>query len=905
MFAAAPALVLGEDQISELKARIRNGNTPQKMALRCRVMLLAHHCLANQSIAEQLNLSRPTVVSLRSAFAKDTSYGLRALAASPGFTIVVLLSLSLGICIATCGFSEMNGMALRNLPGALHPGELVALQTPVSYPMFQRVCDTQDLFSSTTAYAAPVPFVVKTNGQTLRIWGHLVTPAYFSTYGVKPVLGVALANESIAETRGIVLSYRFWHDHLGADGSLIGRSLSVDGSMFTVLGVMPDDFLGASPLLFPADIWMPVSAGQDVAPELAGNALENRGLAMFYVVGRLKPGIPQTRAEAELDAIGEQFDREKVDVDDSAPEHHRVLLAEGGKLFPLRKQDLPFFTSFFVIVTGLVMLIACSNASNMMLARATRRRREIAVRLSLGASRARLVRQLLTETVAISIGAGILGFIGSSWLMTLSSQVRMPFPMPVTYDFRPDERVFLLTLGLSILTGLFAGLLPALQATRTDLAPALKEGADLFHRAHRRFSLRNVLIVWQVAASITLLVLLGLLSIGIQTTLGVQAGFDPKNLYAVGVDPVRDGYSAAQAVTFFDKLLNRVNTEPGVEQAALTENVPVSLPGAWMRIASVAHSAKTLFGAVKHVVGKNYFETTGIPVLYGRSFSESDEVETSDTVIVGQALAEQLWEGKNPIGSSIEVGNGEIAPTRDAWPGSFDYRQTISGSGLQRFRVIGVAGDVSEGLVVGKPHPAIYFPLKPSTYAHPSLQGVTLLLRTLPAIDGLRLAEHAISAIDDRITPINPRSMVDQIRQFMAPLRMAAWTYALIGLFGVVLAAVGLAGVTAYSVVQRTREIGIRVALGATGAAVMRLVMKEGIALVAIGAVFGLFGAWGAARMLASMNSSVGTVTSTSTSNPAVLLGAPLLLVFLGLIACYVPAMRSTRVDPVTALRQE
>ena len=206
---------------------------------------------------------------------------------------------------------------------------------------------------------------------------------------------------------------------------------------------------------------------------------------------------------------------------------------------------------------------------------------------------------------------------------------------------------------------------------------------------------------------------------------------------------------------------------------------------------------------------------------------------------------------------------------------------------------------------MGKPHPAIYFPLKPSTYAHPSLQGVTLLLRTLPAIDGLRLAEHAISAIDDRITPINPRSMVDQIRQFMAPLRMAAWTYALIGLFGVVLAAVGLAGVTAYSVVQRTREIGIRVALGATGAAVMRLVMKEGIALVAIGAVFGLFGAWGAACMLASMNSSVGTVTSTSTSNPAVLLGAPLLLVFLGLIACYVPAMRSTRVDPVTALRQE
>lgn len=862
----------------------------------------------SRSTVSSRHKTSPVLVPLEhmAGLRQDLRYGLRALAASPGFTIVVLLSLSLGICIATCGLSEMNGMALRNLPGAQDPAELVTLQSPVSYPMFHRVEEKHDLFSSTMAYAAPVPFEVIIHGGTLRAWGHLISPAYFSTLGVKPARGGARAtldNEN-AQARTVVLSYRFWRDHWGADESAVGTSLIVDGSAFTILGIMPADFLGASPMFFPADIWMPVSAGRDVAPELAGGALERRDLAMFFVVGRLVRGIPPSRAEAELDAVTERFDREIVD-GNSTPKHHRVLLAEGGKLFPLRKQDLPFFTSFFTIVAGLVMLIACSNASNMMLARATRRRREIAVRLSLGASRARLVRQLLTESMAISVAAGILGFLGSCWLMTLASQVRMPFPMPVAYDFRPDGRVFLLALSFSVFTGLSFGLMPALQATRTDLAPALKEGADVLYRAHRRFSLRNILIVWQVAASITLLVVLGLLSVGIQTTLGIETGFDPKNLYALGLDPIRAGYTSAQAAVFFKRLLDRIKSEPGVQQAALTETVPVSLPGSWLRVAAIGRQSRSLSGAVKHVVGRNYFETAAIPILYGTAFGERDEAETTTNVIISRALAEQLWQGKDPVGHSIEVGNGELAPPRGVWPESFDYRQTVSGSGLQRFRVIGVAGDVSEGLVVGRPHPAIYFPLKPSAYNLPSLQGVTLLLRVLPGVNGLRLAENAVSSIDGHITPLNPRSMDDQIGQFMAPLRMATWTYALIGLFGVVLAGVGLAGVTLYSVVQRTREIGIRIALGATSAAVMRVVMKDGIVLITTGASLGLLGAWAGARMLASMNSSVGTVTTTSTSDPAVLVGAPLLLVVLGLVTCYIPAKRSTRVDPIAALRQE
>jgi predicted permease len=838
---------------------------------------------------------------------QDMRYALRSLAASPGFTIVALLSLSLGICVATCAFSEMNGMALRTLPGVQKPGELVTLQSPASYPSYKRFSQQQDLFVSTMAYAAPVPFAVAVAGNTQRIWGHLVSSSYFSTLGVQPALGAYFDASEKQNSRApaVVVSHRFWQDRLGGDRLAIGKSIRVDGRPFAILGIAPADFLGASPLLFPADIWMSVSAGRGVAPELADNALERRDAAMFSMVARLKAGISTARAEAELDATAQQFERDRVDVDQNTHKRRRVLLAEGGKMFPLRKQDLPFFTSFFTVVAGLVMLIACSNAANMMLARATRRRREIAIRLAMGASRGRLIRQLLTESMALAIAAGMAGFLASLWLMSLASQVQMPFPMPVAYDLRPDAHVLVLTLVLSLGTGLLFGLAPALQATKTDLAPALKEGGNLFFRAHRRFSLRNLLIVWQVAGSLTLLVVLGLLSFGIQTTLGIQAGINPKNLYSVALDPVRDGYSGAQAAVLLNKLLDRVKALPPVKAATLTETVPVSIPGSWIRVSSAGGEERLIVSAVRHVVGSGYFETTGIPVLSGRNFRKQEETDDSATAIISETLASQLWKGKESVGRSIDLANGEIATATGLWPGSFDHRPALSRSGLQRFEVIGVAANVTEDIIVGKPRPAIYFPLRPSSFSHPSLQGIILMVRTIPGVDALSLVRREISAIDERITPVNARSMDDQIGKFMAPLRMAAWTYALIGAFGLLLAGVGLAGVTAYAVAQRAREIGIRMALGADRGAVLSLVMKESFVLIVAGTAAGMCGAWAGARMLSSMNSSVGTVTSTSTSDPVVLMGAPLLLGLLALIACYLPARKSMRIDPVVALRQE
>jgi predicted permease len=418
-------------------------------------------------------------------------------------------------------------------------------------------------------------------------------------------------------------------------------------------------------------------------------------------------------------------------------------------------------------------------------------------------------------------------------------------------------------------------------------------------------SLRNILMVSQLAGSLALLVILGLLSLGIQTTMGIQAGFNPRNLYLISLDPIRDGYSGAQAADFFQKLLDRLKRLPSVTAASLTETVPVSMAGSRVTFstpAAGASNSRAVESAIKHVVGKDYFDTTGIRILLGRGFRKEDEANGARAVIVSEELVREFWNAEDPVGRRIEIGSGAIEPP-NVLLGSYDYRPAVEGR--QVFEVVGVASDVTEGLVVEKPQRVIYFPLRTADYARPSLQGVTLMVRATPGVDALAAVRREISAMNTNITLFNSRSMAEHIAEFMAPLRIAAWTYGLIGVFGLILAAVGLAGVTAYSVTQRRREIGIRMALGARSNDVLGLVMKEGLVLVTAGTIIGMACAWAGARLLSAMNSSVGTVTSTSASDPVVLYGAPVLLAGLALVACYVPARKSMRIDPAVALRQE
>ena len=830
---------------------------------------------------------------------KDLRFAWRTLAGSPGFTAVALISLALGIAIVTCAFSEMNAMALRTLPGVPRPEQLAALQLPASYPDYQRYRARSDIFSSAMAYVAPVPFGVSLGGQTERRWGHLVTPSYFSTLGVRPALGrlFGAEEERAGPVVAVVMSYRFWQERFASDPAVLGRTIRLNSQSATIVGVGPRDFAGASPLLFAADLWVPIAQGEHIAPELAGNALERRNRAIFRVVGRLRPGVNMVRAEAELDASARQLEQENGDFD-RAQKGRRVTLVEGGRLLPLRPQDLPFYTSFFTVMSGLILLIAFANVANMQLARAAGRRKEIAVRLAVGANRARLVRQLLTESMLLVAAAVLAGVLLSVWLTHLMSQLRMPLVFPVHFDIHPDARVLLLAIGLTALAGLVFGLAPALSATRTDLAPALNEGGNV-QLSRARFGLRKILMVAQFAGSLTLLVIVGTLSLGIQTSMGMQTGFRPHNLYLLSLDPVRDGYSADQTRTFLDKLLDRVTTLRSASAACLTATVPVSLGG---RV-QVSDGGKPLM-VNRHVVGRGYFATAGIPVLLGREFRKEDQVNQTPAVIVSQELAREMWNGGAAVGRQIEIGRDEIVPAK-VLPGSYDYR-TETSPVRQRFQVVGVAGDVGEGLIVtSKPKPAIYFPLRRQDYAQPPAEGLTLMVRAVPGADAVTAVRREIAALDPAITPFHVRSMTQQIDDFMSPLRSASWTYGAIGIFGLVLSAVGLAGMTAYSVTQRRREIGIRVALGARRGNVLALVMSEAVVLIAAGAAIGLAAAWAGTRFLAAMNASVGQVTSTGPSDPVVLLGSPLLLAALALAACYLPARASAGIDPVTALRQE
>ena len=836
--------------------------------------------------------------------ARDIRYGLRMLRRSPGFTTAALLSLSLGICIATCAFSQMNGMTLRRLPGVERPDELVALQVPTSYLDYLRFRTQTDLFSSTAAYVAPVPFDVSPHGAKDRAWGQLVTSSYFSTFGVRPEMGRFFdeQDERSSGTAPVVISYRFWQQHFASDPSVIGTTLRINAQDSTIVGVGPKDFLGASPLLFAADVWLPITVGKQVAPELADNALEQRDRLMFRMVARLRPGVSMVRAENELDGIARQLAKDYGELSPN-DKKRRVVLVEGGKLLPLKPEDLPFFTSFLTVVAGLVMLIACSNVANMMLARAANRQKEIAIRMAVGASRGRIVRQLLTESTLIAIGAAIPGFLACIWLMHLLSKLQMPFPIPVTFDFHPDGRVLLLTIVLAAATGLSFGLVPALQATAGNVSPALK-GRNVRFRRLRTLAPRNMLLVSQFAGSLTLLVIVGILSLGIQSKMGMRAGFNPENLYVLSLDPVRDGYTPQQTADFFKKSLERVKSIPGVTAATLTETIPVSLADGSVEVNTNPSSDRPTVNAVKHVVGRDYFAATGISVLSGRTFREDDESTQTPAVIVNAELAHEFWSGQDPLGRKIEITADQVVPAK-LLPGSYDYRVGSSQQSLQIFQVVGVVDNVAEGIVEEKPKPAMYFPLRKEQYGQPPPSGYTLLLRGLPGIDVISAVRKEVAALDPNISIFNAESMPEQIDRFTAPLRTASWTYALIGIFGLLLASIGLAGMTAYSVTQRGHEIAIRRALGASERSVLRLVMKEGVLLIAIGMSIGLVGEWAGTRILWAMNASVGRVTPTSASDPLVLAGSPLLLAVIALLACYLPARKSMRIDPVAALREE
>ena len=768
----------------------------------------------------------------------------------------------------------------------------------ISYPYFEHYRDQHDLVAGAAAFQPAVPFnVVLGNGASARaerVFGQLVSPEYFQVMGVHAAKGRVFSPdmEKPGTAPVVFISDRFWRDRLNSDSAVVGRTVRVNGQPAAIAGVGPQEFRGAMPLI-PADIFVPTTAPASLAPELAGDVIHKREAKGFSALLRLAPGVTLRPAEAGLDTITRNLDQETLDPARNA-KGRRVTLLPGGKMVPMPPSVLPALIGFMAVLNALILGIACMNLANMQLARATARRKEVAIRIAVGASRFRLIRQLLTESVMVAVVGGAAGIALTFWAARAMRGMRLPGSAPVNFDITPDWRVIALVFAISLLAGVGFGLAPALAATRGDLASTIKQGVVGQERGFRRFGMRNLLMVAQVAGSLSLLLVAGFMVIGFNKTSRVDVAFDPADMYVVSLDPVRDGYTAERAAAFFDNLGERLKRASGVREVALTEAPPFVPQAAVFTLSAPASGGgpdRVVSGIAKNTVGPSFFASLDAPLLEGREFGMRDQrLEPAKgqavPVVINQTAAHALFDSADPLGRRILDAN-------------------------KSYEVVGVVKDLSapqsqtgtgQGLAVV---PVVYLPLTKAEFAHPPGSGMIVMVRADHGVSAMGGVRQELAAIDPNVVLFNVHTLAGQIADQLAYLRIGQYIYGGIGAFGLILAAIGLAGVTAYSVTRRRREIGIRMALGARKGQVLRLVLREGGALIATGTVLGLMAGMGLSRLLVAFSSLLGGTFQAGASDPRLLFGAPLLLATLAMLACYFPARRSSKIDPLVALREE
>ncbi len=834
---------------------------------------------------------------------RDLAYASRTLAKSRGFAAVGILSLGLGIGIASVSASEFFNLILRDAPGVKDPSQIVMTMGAVSYPYFEHYRDQHDLFAAAAAYQGPVPFNTSLdsphpggpNGKVERVFGHLVSPDYFSVIGVRAARGRTFDPQidKPGSSPVVFISDRFWRNRMNADPDAVGRAIHVNGQTATIAGIGPKDFLGVLPI-FPAEIFVPTTAPATMVPELAGDVLHHRDAKSFQALFRLAPGVTLKSAEAGLDTLTRRLDEESLDPERNG-KGRRVTLLPGGRVVPIPRELLPVVLGLMLLLNGLIVGLACMNLANMQLARATARRREVAIRLSVGASRFRLVRQLVTESVLLACTGGLAGILVAYGAAAGFKKIRMPAAVPINFNITPDWRVLLFAFAVSLAAGVGFGLLPALASTRADLASTLKEGALAPLRGYRRFGIRNLLMAWQMAGSLMLLLIAGFLIIGFQKGNQVEIAFDPRNMYLISLDPVRDGYSVQKATNFFNQLPEQLKRVSGVQEIALAEAPPFGplLATSTLTVPSATGTPdRVIQGIAKQTIGAHYFAALSVNMIEGREFDGRDQrIDTSKSkslpVMLNETGAREFFGNRDPLG-----------------------RRLLETS--RSYEVVGVVKDLSApmsetstGSQTATHVPVMYLPLTRSDFEHSPVDGIIIMVRAMRGMDVMEGIRREIASLDPNLLMFNVRTLADQVDQNTAPLRMGTIIYGAIGSFGLILAAIGLAGVTAYSVARRRKEIGIRMALGARKAQVLRLVMREGGTLVIAGSVLGFLGAVGVSRALGGLSSIFGPSFAAGSHDPRLIVGAPLLLAGLAMLACYVPARRSVKIDPLIALREE
>jgi len=834
---------------------------------------------------------------------QDLRYAARMLWKTPGFTAIAVLSLALGIGANTSIFSFVNAVLLRALPIA-EPERLVFVfngsqSDPYNvspYPDYVDYRDRNEVFSDLAAYSG-ISLSLNSNDQVEQISGLIVTGNYFDVLGVRAAAGRTFLPEE-DKTPGAhpaaVISHGLWQRRFAGDANAVGKQLLLNGQSFTVVGIAPANFNGAEAGQT-NDIYVPMMMQAVVRPPRSGysgemnpDLLGRRNAGWLNMIGRLKDGVSFERAQAEMTTLAKQLEQ-------AYPETNRE---ETATLFPVTKGDplqrgtLLSVAGLLTAVVGLVLLIACANVANLLLARASARRKEISIRLALGASRWRLIRQLLTESVLLSLLGGAVGLLLAVWLVDALQSYSPPGNFfPVAFDFSLDSSVLGFTLLLSLLTGVIFGIAPALQASNPDLVHALKDETVALpgrgSRGFRGFNLRNLLVVAQVALSLVLLISAGLFLRSLGQAQRIDPGFNPEKVLVMPLNIHLLRYTKTQGQEFYRQVIERVEAMPGVESATFSRTPPLS--GA-SRQSSVLIEGQDGPNRTRNsegtgapdedpnltfvsVVNLKYFQTMNIPLLRGRDFTAQDREGAPGVVIVNETFVRRYFPNQDPAGKRLS-----LSGARGPW-----------------LEVVAVARDGKYVTLGEASAPMVYQSL---LQRHET--GMTMLVRTggEPAnfVAGVR---REMQSIEKNLPITNIRPMTELLSNSLFPARMGAMLLGVFGLLALVLAAIGLYGVMSYSVARRTREIGVRLALGAQRDDVLRLVLREGMTLVAIGILLGLVGAFAVTRLLASF------LYGVSTTDPLTFAGIAVFLAFIALVANFIPARRATKVDPMVALRYE
>lgn len=806
---------------------------------------------------------------------RDFRYSARSLTRNRMVTVVAILSIGLGIGSNTTIFSIVSRFLLRPAPVG-DPGTLLSLRTshdgdqccnPFSWPLYVDLREQATGFSDVAAYFDLIPASISGGTEPERIWGQGVTPNFFRVAELPMVIGAGFSDSDYSKPV-VVLSERLWRRRFNSDKDIIGKAVTLSGHVFTVAGIAPAAFHSINQILN-AEFWVPLGMAPQLAASLPPH--DSREYHWLSVIGRVRPGVSRKQVAAQLNTIADRIDAAYPATDKG----NRFVLEQAGAVPARERTMVLLFLSALSIVVLLLLAIAGFNVANLLFAQALNRQREMSVRLALGATRGRLIRLVLLESLLLGLGGGALGTVLSLWSTQALSSVRFPAPVPLDLRVSVDGRTLGYTALISVLCGLVLGLAPAWAASRPKIANALKGEAGFTSTGHR-ISARNLLVVVQVALALVLLSMTGLFLRSLEKASRIDIGFNTHGLLLLSVDPRLNGYSPAKTSTFLAQLRERAAALPGVDAAVCTDVALLSGGNRSDGFTVSGHSAKgdPFALADLYMVTPGYFDALGTPRLAGSDFSEGS-AKGPRVAVINKAFADRLFGGRNPIGQWIDGGG---------WT----------------YQIIGVVGNAKSRTIGEDTRPILYRSLDQSIANDPSMMGYTLIVRTRGNPTGIAAAlRREVYKLDPAMAVYNLETMDEHVRTAYVLPRVAAMLFGIFGAIGLVLATVGLYGVMSFAVARRTREIGIRMAMGARRPAVLRLVLRRGMALTFAALALGLPAAWMLARIASSF------LYGIAPHDAMTFTLVPIVLVLVALVAAWIPARRAASINPTEALRRE